>query len=260
LVLKSIGINSDIMTDPHEALRSIQDRYNQGKPYNLMLTDYKMPGLNGLELVHAVRSFDNGKTSVIMMTGYNSDDVENDAKEDGILSVMNKPIFAEDLLSQLKLLYKANIPSEIDSASAENGAPSLQILSGCRVLMAEDIEQNAEILQDLLELEDIEAEHAANGELAVKLFSEKPEGYYDAILMDMRMPVMDGLTATRAIRNLDRNDAKSIPIIAMTANVFDEDVQNSLQAGMNAHLAKPIEPERLYATMAKLISENKAKE
>ena len=120
--------------------------------------------------------------------------------------------------------------------------------------MAEDVEQNAEILEDLLSLEDIEAERAENGEIALRMFSEKPAGYYDAILMDVRMPVMDGLTATSAIRQLDRPDARTIPIIAMTANVFDEDVERSLQAGMNAHLAKPVEPDKLYETLSKMIS------
>ena len=127
------------------------------------------------------------------------------------------------------------------------------MLAGCRVLMAEDVEQNAEILADLLDLEDIESEHAENGEIAVRMFSEHPAGYYDAILMDVRMPVMDGLMATKQIRAMEREDAKTIPIIAMTANVFDEDVERSMQAGMNVHLSKPIEPERLYETMTKLI-------
>ena len=120
--------------------------------------------------------------------------------------------------------------------------------------MAEDVEQNAEILADLLEMEGIEAEHATNGEEAVRQFSENKAGYYDAILMDVRMPVMDGLKATKAIRAMDRPDAGTIPIIAMTANVFDEDVERSLQAGMNAHLSKPVEPERLYETIARLIA------
>ncbi len=132
------------------------------------------------------------------------------------------------------------------------------ILAGKRVLMAEDVEQNAEILADLMDMEEIESEHALNGQEAVRMFSEKETGYYDVILMDVRMPVMDGLTATKTIRELDRPDAKTIPIIAMTANVFDEDVERSLQAGMNAHLSKPVEPERLYETMARLISERSA--
>ena len=127
------------------------------------------------------------------------------------------------------------------------------MLAGCRVLMAEDVEQNAEILADLLDLEDIDSEHAENGEIAVRMFSEHPAGYYDAILRDVRMPVMDGLMATKQIRAMEREDAKTIPIIAMTANVFDEDVERSMQAGMNVHLSKPIEPERLYETMTKLI-------
>ena len=120
--------------------------------------------------------------------------------------------------------------------------------------MAEDVEQNAEILADLLDLEDIESEHACNGKRAVDMFTESAHGYYDAILMDVRMPEMDGLTAAQMIRGLDRDDAKTIPIIAMTANVFDDDIERSLAAGMNAHLFKPIEPEKMYETMARLIS------
>ena len=126
----------------------------------------------------------------------------------------------------------------------ETQADTENHLAGCRVLMAEDVEQNAEILADLLEIEGVEVGRAENGEVAVRMFSEKEKGYYDAILMDVRMPVMNGLTATGEIRKLDRDDARTIPIIAMTANVFEEDVESSLQAGMNAHLSKPIEPDR----------------
>ena len=130
-----------------------------------------------------------------------------------------------------------------------------EILSGKRVLMAEDVDQNAEILSDLLEIEDILSERASNGEEAVQKFEKSAPGYYAAILMDVRMPVMDGLEATRNIRNLNHADAKTIPIIAMTANVFDDDVEDSLNAGMNAHLSKPVEPDKLYETMARLILE-----
>ena len=131
-------------------------------------------------------------------------------------------------------------------------------LEGKRVLMAEDVAQNAEILADLLELEGVEAEHAVNGKEAVRMFTESEAGYYDAILMDVRMPEMDGLTATSLIRRLDRSDAMEIPIIAMTANVFDEDIERSLMAGMNAHLSKPVEPDKLYETMIRLIKESGA--
>ena len=105
----------------------------------------------------------------------------------------------------------------------------------------------------VLAMRDMEVDHAENGQIAVDKFAEHEPGYYDAILMDIRMPVMDGLEATRAIRSIDRDDAKTIPIIALTANAFDEDVQRSLQAGMNAHLSKPVEPETLFRTLEELI-------
>ncbi|MBQ2058963.1 MAG: response regulator, partial [Firmicutes bacterium] len=133
--------------------------------------------------------------------------------------------------------------------SAETG------LAGRRLLIAEDIDQNAEILLDLLDLEEIEADRAVNGKEAVEMFESSEAGYYDAVLMDVRMPVMDGLTATRTIRALGRPDAAAVPIIAMTANVYDEDVERSMQAGMNEHLSKPIEPEKLYDALARLIAE-----
>ena len=130
-----------------------------------------------------------------------------------------------------------------------------QVLAGKRILMAEDVDQNAEILADLLDLEDIHSARARNGEDALMMFQKSEPGYYAAILMDVRMPVMDGLEAARRIRALEHPDAKTIPIIAMTANVFEEDLERSLAAGMNAHLFKPVEPEKLYSTMAKLIME-----
>ena len=127
-------------------------------------------------------------------------------------------------------------------------------LAGRRVLIAEDVALNAEILVDLLEMEDVETDWSENGQLAAERFAGSPEGYYDAVLMDIRMPVMDGLDAARAIRALERADAKTVPIIALTANALEEDVQRSLQAGMNAHLAKPVDADRLYELLREQIS------
>ena len=124
-----------------------------------------------------------------------------------------------------------------------------------RVLMAEDVAINAEIMLMVLSSKGIEADHAENGKIAVEFFEQHEPGYYDAILMDMRMPVMDGLEATKTIRAMEREDAKRIPIIALTANAFDEDVQRSLQAGLNAHLSKPVQPEALFETLERLIKE-----
>ena len=126
-------------------------------------------------------------------------------------------------------------------------------LTGRHVLLAEDMEINAEIVVMLLNRHNIEVDVAQNGKLAVQAFTEHPAGHYDAILMDMRMPEMDGLEATRYIRSSGRPDAERIPIIALTANAFDEDVKRSLQAGLNAHLSKPIEPDMLLRMLGKLI-------
>ena len=129
-------------------------------------------------------------------------------------------------------------------------------LKGRRILLAEDVMVNAEIMMMVLSMREIEVEHAENGKIALEMFTGHEEGYYDAILMDMRMPEMDGLEATRAIRRLDRKDAETIPIIALTANAFDEDVRQSMQAGLNAHLSKPVEPDALFDTLETLIGQN----
>ena len=126
-------------------------------------------------------------------------------------------------------------------------------LHGCRILLVEDNEINTFVAKKLLENQGVIVEHAENGLAAVEIFEEKPKGYYCAIIMDIRMPVMNGLEATAAIRNMEREDAKEIPIIAMSANAYDEDIQQSIEAGMNAHLAKPIEPAVFLETIKKCL-------
>ena len=146
---------------------------------------------------------------------------------------------------------KDNETEEVSLKSTEEkGKPKLK---GKRILLAEDVDVNAEIMMMVLTSVEIEGERAENGRIALEKFAAHPCGYYDAILMDMRMPEMDGLEATRAIRKLNRPDAATVPIIALTANAFDEDVQRSMQAGLNAHLSKPVDPDTLYGTLEKLI-------
>jgi CheY-like chemotaxis protein len=141
-------------------------------------------------------------------------------------------------------------PAEAPEADGKTGVPDLR---GRRVLLAEDVEVNAEIMVMVLSMRGVEADLAENGRIAVDRYLEHPAGYYAAILMDMRMPEMDGLEATRTIWTSGHGDAETIPIIAMTANAFDEDVQRSMQAGLNAHLSKPVEPEILFSTLESLI-------
>lgn len=142
--------------------------------------------------------------------------------------------------------------SDISSITVDSGDSDTK-LSGMRILIAEDIDINAEILQMILSMRNIESDRAENGKIAVEMFSSASDGYYDAVLMDMRMPEMDGLEATKAIRRMNRIDSKTIPIIALTANAFDDDIQRSLQAGLNAHLSKPVEPDNLFATLEALM-------
>ncbi len=141
----------------------------------------------------------------------------------------------------------------MDLRNVETEEEQKTSLENCRILIVEDIPENAEIAADLLELEGAESEHAENGLIALEMYSESEPGYYDAILMDLRMPVMDGLESVRRIRALDRPDAKTIPIIALTANAFDSDVKQSLEAGMNEHLVKPIDADLLYTTLKKWV-------
>ena len=163
-------------------------------------------------------------------------------------SFLAKPLFASNVIDEFeRIARKNNMRLFREKRRAD--------LNGRRILLAEDILINAEIMKQILEIKGVRIDHAVNGRIALELFSGSEPGTYDAILMDVRMPEMDGLEATEAIRALDREDARTIPIVAMTANAFDEDVQRSLQVGMNAHLSKPVEPEHLYQTLEELIWE-----
>lgn len=150
--------------------------------------------------------------------------------------------------------FTVTLPFEVVKNETDGGEEAEASLQGRHILIAEDIPENAEIVMDLLELEGAESDHAENGKIAVEMFRASADGYYDAILMDLRMPVMDGLAATREIRASARADAARIPILALTANAFETDIRESLSAGMNAHLAKPADADMLYGTLKKHIA------
>lgn len=245
LILEEVGISADICLSGKEALEMIELRHARQEPYNLILVDWKMPELNGVEVTRKIREKYGDEFTVVILTSFNWDEIMEEAIGAGVDSFIAKPLFASNILSEFSQIIKRKKEDELLEHRAE--------LGGRRVLIAEDMLINAEILKEVLAMRDVEADHAENGEIVVDMFKKSEENYYDAILMDVRMPVMGGLDATEAIRALEREDAKKIPIIAMTANAFDEDVQRSLQAGMNAHLAKPVEPELLYDTLELMI-------
>ena len=250
MVLEEVGVAADTCQDGEAALKLLEVRHARREPYNLILVDMKMPGENGVEVSRKIRELYNNESAIIILTAYNWDDIVADAVEAGVDSFLSKPLFVSGILPELR---QAAMRREQTAPPEETRRADL---NGRRVLLAEDMPINAEIMLELLDMRGMTAEHAENGQIAVQFFSEHPAGYYDAVLMDVRMPVMDGLDAAAAIRALDRPDAKTIPIIAMTANAFDEDVQRSLQAGMNAHLSKPVDPERLFDALETLIHDD----
>lgn len=247
LVLEKIGIASEIASSGQEAIEMVKLRHARRQPYNLILVDWQMPEMDGVETTRRIRAIIGNESAIIILTAYRWDDVLEEAIQAGIDSFISKPLFATTLMEEFQTALKKK------KAQYENQKKTKADLKGRRILLAEDVQINAEIMVMVLETREMEVELAQNGKIAVELFESHPEGYYDAILMDMRMPEMDGLTATRTIRAMNRADSKSIPIIALTANAFDEDVQRSMQAGLNAHLSKPVEPDALYETLESLI-------
>ncbi len=244
VVLGQVGIRCESAASGAEGLELVKLRHARQEPYNLILVDWKMPEMDGLEATRAIRAAVGNETPIIILTAYNWDDVAEEAIAAGVDTFASKPLFAGTVLSEFRAAFRRK-----NARLARETAD----LRGRRVLLAEDMPVNAEIMMMVLSMREMEAELAENGRIALEKFSASPVGYYDAVLMDMRMPEMDGLEATRAIRALDRPDAKSVPIIALTANAFDEDVQRSMQAGLNAHLSKPVEPETLFRTLEGLI-------
>ena len=173
----------------------------------------------------------------------------------GILELMGGTIAVESE-KNVGSTFTVTLPLAVapDETPVPEAPPETVSLSGKRVLVAEDIPMNAEIVMAFLEMEGMECEHAENGQIALEMFAASPAYHYDAILMDLRMPMMDGLDATRQIRALDRQDAKTVPIIALTANASESDVSQSMEAGMNMHMAKPANADALYATLRQFIS------
>ena len=244
ITLGQAGISCETVLSGAEALEMVKLHHGRSTDYDLILVDWKMPDMDGVETTRKIREIVGDDTPIIILTSYNWDDIADEAKDAGVDSFVAKPLFAGTVLEEFRKAFKKK--NELLLASKAD-------LKGRRILMAEDVDINAEIMIMILSTRQIEVDLAENGKIAVDMFESHPEGYYDAILMDMRMPVMNGLEATRAIRALDRTDAGEIPVIALTANAFDEDVQRSLQAGLNAHLSKPVEPDSLFNTLERLI-------
>ena len=244
--LEELGIHAEWTLDGKKAIEMIEERHNRKEDYRFVLIDWKMPNMNGLQTIRRIRERIGKSVPVFLISAYDWSEIEEEARNVEIEGFISKPLFKSTLYSYLKHYAEEN-PD--DSEENENEAPDF---TGKRILVAEDIEINWEIANEILSSFGFELEHAENGKICVDMFSASEIGYYDVILMDIRMPVMNGYDATRAIRALTRED-KELPIIAMTADAFENDVQVCLQCGMNAHVAKPLDIQELIRTLQKTL-------
>lgn len=245
--LHDMGVTAEWVDSGQKAVERVKFYRKEHKDYDMILIDWKMPGMDGIETAREIRKVVGADVTIIIMTAYDWASIEQEAKLAGVNLLMNKPMFRSSLISAF------NQALGIKEAEKEEPEEEEFDLSGKRILLAEDNAINTEVAQLLLKSKGADVDVAENGLRALEKLAKSEEGYYDAILMDIRMPIMDGLTASRSIRNLSNKDAANIPIIAMTANAFDDDVDKSKAAGMNAHLAKPIDPKRLFRTLVELI-------
>ena len=241
--LESIGVAYDTASCGEDALYEMEVQHAKNEPYSFIMLDWKIPGNCCLDLIGRIKERYRDRETIIVTTAYSNDEAKGEVIRAGASVYLSREEFSASALAEIQ---KALMQGRENSSVKKE-------LSGRRILLAEDMIINAEIMMQVLSMKGIVADHAKDGREALTMFENSAPGYYDAILMDVRMPVMDGLETTAAIRALLRKDAQTIPIIALTANAFAEDVQRSLQVGMNAHLSKPVEPEQLYATLEELI-------
>ncbi|MCI8386485.1 MAG: response regulator [Acutalibacter sp.] len=255
--LRSIGLNAEWTLSGEEAIRKVEQHHKNQDDYQIILLDWKLPGMDGLATAHALRERMGENIPILLISAYDWSEIEEEARAAGVSGFIAKPLFKSTLFYGLRQYVQGgeNAP-EAEEAQTETEGSSLE---GVRVLVAEDNELNWEIASELLSEYGLILDWAENGQLCVEMLERSEPGYYKAVLMDIRMPVMTGLEATRAIRQLSHPD-HGLPIVAMTADAFSEDVQKCLDAGMNAHVAKPIDVREVLRLLEKFIAEQEAQE
>ena len=231
---KALGVQAEVAISGSEGLSLLEKHIKEEKPFNIIILDWKMPGMNGLELTKKIREKAGNDIPILLVSAYDWSTIEEDAKKAGVNGFISKPLFRSSLYK--KITEVLHIHTEQDSQEENNSD-----IEGMNILIAEDIDINYEIVSTFLEMHGITSVRASNGEEAVTLMESAVEKQYDMIFMDIQMPVMNGLDATRAIRKLANPVARTIPIIAMTADAFSENVAECIEAGMNGHIAKPID-------------------
>ncbi len=245
-LLEQLGLRAEWTTSGKEAVHRAKSASRQNDSYHTYIIDWQMPELSGIETARRIRATIGQEAPIIILTAYDWTDIEEEAREAGITAFCAKPLFMSDLKSALLI---ANNLIEKEETRSWTEAD----FSGRRILLVEDNELNREIAEAILEETGFTVESAPDGTDAVAMVRQSEPHYYDAILMDVQMPVMDGYEATRTIRALPREDAENIPIIAMTANAMEEDKEAALKNGMNDHIAKPLDIDLFLSVLGKYI-------
>jgi signal transduction histidine kinase/CheY-like chemotaxis protein len=244
-MLRQIGMRSEWCTQGKEAIVRTKEAIRIGDRFEVYIIDWQMPDMNGIELTRRIRSEVGDDAPIIILTAYDWSDIEEEARAAGITGFVSKPLFMSDLRDVLtKACGHAPEPPKTEAKEFD--------LSGKRMLLVEDNEFNREIAVDILTESGIAVEEAEDGSIAIDKLLQKGAGYYDLVLMDIQMPIMDGYTAARTIRSFEDKELANIPIIALSANAFEEDRQKALEAGMNAHLSKPINVDEMMETLSQM--------
>lgn len=232
--LKTIGINADWVLSGEKAIELVTQHHQKRDDYQIILLDWKLPGMNGIQVAKEIRRNLGDEMPILLISAYDCSEFEEEAREAGINGFISKPLFKSTLYHALR--------QYMDTQTENDQTLNSNIdLSGRRILLAEDNELNWEVASELLSDLGVELDWAEDGQICLDKFQKSSAGHYDAILMDIRMPHMTGYEATKAIRGINHPDALSIPIIAMSADAFSDDIQHCLECGMNAHIAKPID-------------------
>ncbi len=244
--LKEIGIEAQYATDGHTAVDMVKTHHAKQEDYEIVLLDWKMPDMDGLQTAKEMRKHLGEEVPILIISAYDWSDIEKEAKEAGIQGFISKPLFKSNLFLGLSRYMTNDTQEETQENSHTDD------FTGKHILLSEDNDLNWEIAETILSEVGFELDRAENGQICVDKFSQSEPGFYDVILMDIRMPVMNGYEAAKAIRALDRPDA-DLPIIAMTADAFSDDIQRCLACGMNEHVAKPIDMNRLTQILKKYL-------
>lgn len=247
-MLRDIQMRADWTTSGKEAVVRSQEAYEQSEPFEAFIIDWLMPDMNGIETARRIRSSMKNEVPIIILSAYDYSEIEQEALDAGVTAFISKPLFKSELISVLKN------PKTIRKQSVETLHSCYE---GKHILLVEDNELNREIAEEMLKDAGFIVDSVNDGIDAVEKMKDVNEDAYDLILMDIQMPKMDGYTATKKIRHLSNQRKANIPIVAMTANAFEEDKKKSMEAGMNAHLSKPVNIKNLVETLDGILKNDK---